>query len=168
MAWYHQWTANLLNCFPWLYEKLTLSMAGDVPVTVPEAPWTSADSDPFESDLMLVTSGGVHRTDQSPFDMTDSRGDPTLRWIPRDQTEFEITHDYYDHSDAEKDINCLYPLPLARKLSRAGLIGSLVSRHLSCMGHIEDPLLPELTFNQLPAMWDELADRPDLVLLSPG
>lgn len=168
MAWYHQWTAKLLEKMPWLYEKLTVMMSGDLPAGVPESPWREFEGDPFDSRLMLVTSGGVHKPDQEPFDVSDSRGDTSFRWVPVDQDQFEITHDYYDHADADEDINCLYPLPLLRSLSKAGLVGPLVYEHLSFMGHIEDPLLPEFVNESLPRMWDELKDKPELIVLSPG
>jgi D-proline reductase (dithiol) PrdB len=168
MAWYHQYTAKLLGQFPWIYERLTLLFAGDLPAGVTESPWTPLSVNPVEARLMLITTGGVHRPDQTPFDMSDSRGDTSFRWIPRNQKSFDITHDYYDHSDADEDINCLYPLPLARRLSNQDLIGRLVERHPSFMGHIEDPIVPELMTESLPKLWEELEDRPDLILLSPG
>lgn len=169
MAWYHQLTTKFLSMVPGLYRKFTLySAGGDLPVDAPSEPWTPLETDPFRARLMLVTSGGVHGLDQTPFDMEDSRGDASYRWLRRGIREYEVTHDYYDHSDADRDLNCLFPLPLARQLSELGLIGELVERHPSFMGHIEDPLLPALMEESLPSMWRELEDRPDLVLLSPG
>lgn len=168
MAWYHQITAKLLEQFPWLYEKITLSAAGEFPNDVPSSPWSNPPADPFSARIMFVTTGGVHTPRQTPFDMSDSRGDTSYRLIPRDQDEFEITHDYYDHRDADEDINCLFPLPLARTLSNNNLIGELADRHVSFMGHIEDPLIPELIDERMPALWEEIPDRPDLILLSPG
>jgi D-proline reductase (dithiol) PrdB len=168
MAWYHQLTAKILNKFPWLYQKLTVLTAGEIPADIPENPWTELTTDSHDASVMLITSGGVHTPQQDPFDMDDSRGDTSYRFIPREQTEFEITHDYYDHSDADEDLNCLFPLPLARHLANFDVIGSLVDRHLSFMGHIENPLVPELVHQSLPAMWEELDDKPELALLSPG
>lgn len=168
MAWYHRWTTKVLSRFPWLYRQMATMAAGEVPVDVPRDPWTPFEGDPFDADLMLVTSGGVHTPDQEPFDMQDSRGDASFRWIPRELDDYEITHDYYDHSDADEDLNCLYPLPLLRERLEGQVVGRLVDRHLSFMGHIEDPLLPELVHESLPKAWAELEDRPDLILLSPG
>ncbi len=65
-------------------------------------------------------------------------------------------------------MNCLFPLELGHRLSESGLIGPMTDRHLSFMGHIEDPLVPRLLEESLPAMWEELDDRPGMVLLSPG
>ncbi|MFB6346071.1 MAG: hypothetical protein ABEK50_09900 [bacterium] len=168
MAWYHQWGARILEQLPWLYEKLTMMSASNLPPGVPEAPWTELSEDPFDARLLFVTSGGAHAPSDKPFDMSDSRGDTSFRWVKSDQDEFTITHDYYDHSDADEDINCLFPLPLALSLSRNDLIGPLAGRHLSFMGHIEDPLLPELMTESLPRMWNQLEDKPELVVLSPG
>ncbi|MFB6355242.1 MAG: hypothetical protein ABEJ65_01855 [bacterium] len=168
MAWYHQWTARILESIPGLYEWVTLKSAGNIPTSVPVTPWTQGPQNPFDRSTMFVTTGGVHTPDQTPFDMSDSRGDTSHRWIPKDQKDFQITHDYYDHSDADEDINCLFPLPLARKLSRINLIGPLTNRHLSFMGHIEDPLLPELMDEQLPKVWNQMNDCPESVVLSPG
>lgn len=168
MAWYHTLGAKLLSQFPSLYEKLTVYFASNLPPGVPESPWTRFEGDAFNSRVMLVTTGGVHSPGAKPFDMQDSRGDTSYRWVHKEQENFEITHDYYDHSDADEDVNCLFPLPLARKLSESGLIGSLTKRHLGFMGHIENPIVPKLMNESLPAMWEELDDRPDLVLLSPG
>lgn len=168
MAWYHRIAARFLETVPWLQERLTVRTAGGIPGEVPDAPWTPAPFDTRSARLMLATTGGVHRPDQEPFDMSDSRGDPSYRWIPRDQSSFRITHDYYDHRGADRDVNCLFPLELGRRLAESGLIGSLTDRHLSFMGHIEDPLVPALMEKSLPAMWEELDDRPEAVLLSPG
>lgn len=168
MAWYHRLGARLLETIPWLHEALAVRAAGEMPGSVPESPWATGPHDPGSGRLMFVTTGGVHHPDQAPFDMSDARGDSSYRWIPRRQTSFEITHDYYDHRDADRDINCLFPLPLARRLAGDGLTGSLTDRHLSFMGHIEDPLIERLMEDSLPRVWEELEDRPDLILLSPG
>ena len=47
-----------------------------------------------------------------------------------------ISHDYYDHKDAEKDINCVFPLERLRELAAEGFIGGLTPFHLTFMGRI--------------------------------
>lgn len=168
MAWYHQITAKILEKFPGIYEWLTLKNASEIPDGLPDSPFESFEGDPFQQKVMLVTTGGVHTPVQEPFDMSDSRGDTSYRLIPSNQEKFTITHDYYDHSDADDDLNCLFPLPLARNFSNNGLIGPLADQHVSFMGHIEDPLLPDFINKSMPQLWENLADRPDLILLSPG
>ena len=168
MAWHHRLIAKVLNHFPSLAEKLTTRVVKSVASELPAKPWQPIEKDPFGAKLMLITTGGVHTPEQPPFDMSDSRGDTSFRWIPRTQSELRITHDYYDHADADADINCLFPLPLANRLSERGLIGSLTSRHASFMGHIEDALVPDFLNKRLPDFRAQLEDRPDLVVLSPA
>lgn len=169
MSWYHRWTARLLEQFPALQEWLTAQSAGNLSVGGRlGTSFQEVGVDPFDSTIMLVTTGGVHTPDQHPFDMSDSRGDTSFRLIPREQSKFIITHDYFNHDDADRDINCLFPLPLVRGLVAEDLIGSLHSKHASFMGHIEDPLLPEFIEVSLPELWEQLDSRPDLILLSPG
>ncbi len=172
MAWHHRLIAKVLNRFPSLAEKLTLRAVKSVASELPAKPWQPITQAPFQAKLMLVTTGGVHTPEQPPFDMGNSHGDTSFRWIPKNQSDFRITHDYYDHTDADADINCLFPLPLANRLSENGLIGSLTSHHPSFMGHIEDPLVPEFLDKRLPDFHsqfkDQLKDPPDLVVLSPA
>lgn len=168
MAWYHRMISRALALVPGLGRKWAARAVGSLEVELPERPWTDDGVDPFKAEVMLITTGGVHRPDQPPFDMSDSRGDTSYRWIPSGTDTYQITHDYYDHRDADRDINCLFPLPLARRLSESEMIGSLTDHHLSFMGHIEDPLVPELVNERLPELWTELEDRPDLMVLSPA
>ena len=74
-------------------------------------PWESGEAIPWalpqkplaECKLALVTTSGVHHSSQEPFDMQDSDGDPSFRAIDGATigNDYKITHDYYDHSDAE-------------------------------------------------------------------
>src|SRR5262245_15141924 len=67
-------------------------------------PWTLLTKSLAHCRVALVTTAGVHRKEDAPFDMEDKNGDPTYRIIPRDSTRDSlcITHDYYDHRDADK------------------------------------------------------------------
>lgn len=83
----------------------------------------------------------VHRKEDAPFNMEDNQGDPTYRIIPRD-VSYEalcITHDYYDHRDADKDLNIVFPLDRLQELAREHLIGEVAPFHYSFMGHIDGP-----------------------------
>ncbi len=50
--------------------------------------------------VALITTGGVHLHAQPPYNMADSRGDPSYRIIPAGTlfSDLTITHNYYDHS----------------------------------------------------------------------
>jgi D-proline reductase (dithiol) PrdB len=123
-----------------------------------------------EARLALVTTGGVHLRAQTPFDMHDSHGDPSYRVIPADTPvdELMITHDYYDHTDAERDLNILFPLELARELAARGAIGGLGTCY-SFMGHIEPPHVETLIRRTAPEVAGMLRqEQIDAVLLTPA
>ncbi len=120
--------------------------------------------------IALITTGGVHLTDQPPFDMADPRGDASFRVIPADtpRERLTITHDYYDHSKAEQDLNILLPIMLLRELAQAGQIGSLATCY-GFMGHIEPPHIDTLVQQTAPQVAGKLKqDRVDAVLLTPA
>jgi D-proline reductase (dithiol) PrdB len=120
--------------------------------------------------MALITTGGVHLNDQPPYDMADPRGDPTFRVIPAGtpRAPLTITHDYYDHRDAERDLNILFPIELFRELAGRGHIGSLADCY-SFMGHIEPPHVETLLRVTAPQVAGKLKqDRVDAVLLTPA
>lgn len=120
--------------------------------------------------IALVTTGGVHLRSQPPFDMGDSRGDPSFRAIPADTPaeQLTITHDYYDHRDAERDLNILFPLALGRELVAQGALGSLGTGY-SFMGHIEPPHVKTLLHSTAPEVARRLRqEQVDAVLLTPA
>lgn len=120
--------------------------------------------------IAFVTTGGVHLRSQPPFDMSDSRGDPSFRAIPADASaeQLMITHDYYDHRDAERDLNILFPLALGRELVARGALGSLGPSY-SFMGHIEPPHLETLLRRTALAVAQQLRqEQVDAVLLTPA
>jgi D-proline reductase (dithiol) PrdB len=103
-----------------------------------DIPWTPFDGETSQSRIALITTGGVHLSSQQPFDMKDPSGDPSFREIPADThpDNLTITHIYYDHWDADRDINIVFPIERIRLLKNSGEIGSINSRHFSFMGHI--------------------------------
>jgi D-proline reductase (dithiol) PrdB len=120
--------------------------------------------------VALITSGGVHLREQPPFDMIDPRGDPSFRAIPPDtpRDALTITHDYYNHSDADRDLNILYPLELFRELAWRGVFASLATGY-GFMGHIEPPHVETLLRTTAPAVAGKLKqEQVDCVLLTPA
>lgn len=117
--------------------------------------------------VAFLTTAGVHLKTQNGFDVKN--GDHTFRTIPDDASEDElmISHTHYDTSDAEKDINCIYPISILHELQNDGYIGSTASAHYGLMGYIPDtkPLLEKT----IPQLIEKLkADKVDVLLLSPG
>ncbi len=135
-----------------------------------ETPFAAMRTPLDRARIALITTGGVHTVDQQPYDMNDPRGDPTFRAIPADiaRDQLTITHDYYDHRDAEKDLNILFPLELFRELEQLQIIGSLATCY-SFMGHIKPPYVETLLCTTAPQAAGMLKqDRVDAVLLTPA
>jgi D-proline reductase (dithiol) PrdB len=134
-------------------------------------PWSALTKPLNECRLMLVTTSGVHHRTQPPFDMNDPMGDPTLRIISADADAagLTVTHDYYDHRDADKDLNVVFPLWRLKEFSSRGVIGGMTDVHLSFMGHIDGPHIETLIEKTAPEA-ARLAVRAgaDCVILTPG
>lgn len=127
--------AKLFARFPSLVERWAKSQEF---ITYRETPWTPFFKERKDSRIALVTTAGVHLRSQSPFNMDDAEGDPTYREIPATipVNELTITHNYYDHEDADRDINVVFPIERLRELESEGVIGEITPRHFSLMGHI--------------------------------
>ena len=98
----------------------------------PEYKWSVYESAPFaplvkplnRSRVGLVSSGGIFENDQEPFDGW-AVNDFSLRVIPMD-TPFDrlrLSHNYFDHRDAVKDYNCVFPIQRIQELAEEGFIG---------------------------------------------
>ncbi len=100
------------------------------------APWTPIVKPLTESRVALISSGGVYRRDQPPF--KPDKNDLTFREIPADTDvrELRISHDYYDHRDAEQDVNCVFPIERMGELAAEKFIGGLPEVHFTFMGRI--------------------------------
>lgn len=119
--------------------------------------------------VALLTAGGVHRPDQTPFDMDDPDGDPTFRLVPPASDGLTITHDYYDHGAADEDVNCVFPIDRLHELAGDGTIGAVAPRHVSCMGHIRGRHLETFVGETAPRIARTLVeDGVDVVVASPG
>ncbi len=90
------------------------------------SPWTSFKKPLREATLALISSAGIFREDQEPFDPW-AVNDLSFREIPKNTpiTRLKLHHNYFDHRDALKDLNCVFPLERLRELEREGFIGRL-------------------------------------------
>ena len=119
-------------------KNMVHSIIGDIPIT----PFKKETSD---SVIALVTTAGVHLKTQEVFNVVD--GDPTVRFIPSTSVEDDlmISHNHFDRSDADQDINCVFPLTRLKELADEGVIGGVADTHYGLMGYIPDtvPLIEE-------------------------
>lgn len=93
------------------------------------SPWTPFEKELSEACIALISSAGIFRDDQPPFDSW-AVNDLSFREIPVD-TPFErlrLHHNYFDHRDAVKDLNCVFPIHRLKELEGAGVIGRLASK----------------------------------------
>ena len=100
-------------------------------------PFTPLDKDLSKLTVAIVTAAGVHRRDQDPFNIADELGDLTFRTIAGDaaSADLMVTHHHYDHSDADQDLNVVFPLELLRELKSEGFIGEVAREHVGYMGY---------------------------------
>ncbi len=82
--------------------------------------------------VTLLTSGGISQCAMPAFDPL-ARNDHRVDAINRDvaATDFQIHDAYYDHHDAEIDINCQFPIDRLRELEQSGEIGAIAKRFWS-------------------------------------
>lgn len=165
----NQLIAKVITRFPSLAQRF---------ITAYE-PWESGEATPWakvtkplnQCRVAIVTTSGVHHSNQQPFDMQDSEGDPSFREIDGSSItdSYKITHDYYDHSDAEKDINIIFPIDRLRELQQEKVIGELAQSHYSFMGHIDGHHIATLIGKSARQIVEKLRkDAVDVVLLTPA
>jgi D-proline reductase (dithiol) PrdB len=90
------------------------------------SPWTPFEKSLDRACLALISSGGIFRHDQEPFDPWAVNG-LSFRQIPTDTPyqDLELHHNYFDHRDALRDLNCIFPVQRLEQLADQGFIGRL-------------------------------------------
>lgn len=171
MNWYrikNKVISRIITRYPLLAGKFVESYA---PWESEDIPWTRFTKLLSESTVAIVTTAGVHHRDQTPFNMLDKNGDPSYRIIDltRPLSSLMITHDYYDHADADRDINIVFPVERLREFTSEGVIRRLADRNYGFMGHITKPHIITLMNQTAPEVARLLKqDGVDAVLLTPG
>jgi len=133
-------------------------------------PFTPFDRELSRSTIAIVTAGGVHLQDQEGFNIADELGDLTFREIPPDvdSAELMVTHHHYDHSDADQDINVVFPIDALRDLKAEGFIGDIAKKHIGYMGYTMQ--LKAMYEGTAPEIANEIdkGSRADAVVLTGG
>ncbi len=160
--------ARLLTRFPSLLDRFIEKTEA---VSVSGIPWTPVRKPLKDSVVALVTTAGVHLKSQKPFDMLDKDGDPAYREVPSATplSEYMITHDYYDHTDADSDLNIVFPIERLREMEARGEIKGLAKANYSFMGHIDGRHIDTLIRKTAPEVAGLLKrESVDVALLTPG
>lgn len=133
-------------------------------------PFTPFDGALRKSTIAIVTAGGVHMKDQEPFNIADELGDLTFRVIPPevDSKDLMVTHHHYDHTDADQDINVVFPIDVLRDLVEEGFVGALARKHIGYMGYTMQ--LKAMYEGTAPEIANEIdrGSRADAVILTGG
>ncbi len=145
------------------------------PFTLPSAALSA-------SRISMISLAGVYRKGQKPFNVSPGvvppplramrfkdRGDWSFREIPSDTdpTELAIAHAHYDHSEADEDINCVFPLARLVELEIEGFIGECAPVQYSVMGYVPEvkPILDTVVREIIPRL---LQLEVDAVVVSGG
>lgn len=133
-------------------------------------PFTPFDGELSKATVAIVTAGGVHLKEQEPFNIADELGDLTFRVIPPDvdASQLMVTHHHYDHSDADADINVVFPIDVLRDLKEEGFIRDVAKKHVGYMGYTMQ--LKAMYEGTAPEIANEIdkGSRADVVVLTGG
>jgi D-proline reductase (dithiol) PrdB len=106
-----------------------------------------------ESRICLVSLAGVYRKGQKPYNTSAGMVPPQLRamrfkergdWsfreiaLDADSTDLAVAHAHYDHSEADEDINCVFPMIRLVELEVEGFIGECSNAHYALMGFVPE------------------------------
>ena len=124
--------------------------------------------------VALISTAGIARKDDQPFDQERERrepfwGDPTFRVIPLGTTEQDVRiyHMHIDPRFGEADLDVVLPMRRLTELAEDGVVGPPAPRHYSLMGYILDPTV--LVEQTAPAIAERMrADGVDVAALVPA
>ena len=79
-----------------------------------------------------------------------------------------VSHGHYDHSDADRDMNCVFALDRLKELKDQGSIGHVSEKHLTFAGY-QKALARQFYEDTPPAIADILeSEGVDAVVLTAG
>jgi len=127
-----------------------------------------------ECTVALLSTAGIARTDDRPFDQDGERrnpwwGDPSFRVLPfgTSEADIRIHHLHIDPRFGEADLDVVLPMRRLAELAAEGVVRRPAPRHFSTMGYILDATeLLEKTVPAIAACLEE--DHVDVVALAPA
>jgi D-proline reductase (dithiol) PrdB len=101
-----------------------------------DVPFTPLLKSLDQAKVALFSSGGIFHKNQKIFN--PEKNDYTYRIIEKtaEPTDLRISHDNYDHTDAERDINCVFPYERFQQLEDEGIIKEFSPRAFTFMGRM--------------------------------
>jgi D-proline reductase (dithiol) PrdB len=118
-----------------------------------------------EATICIVSTAAVRAKSDKPFNV---EGDATFRVIGGELSGTDLAYDdtHYDHSCADADMNCIFPIDRVRELAIEKRVGGLTDNHFS-LGFSQ--ALRDLRERTIPVLVKEVdRARPDVVLLTGG
>jgi D-proline reductase (dithiol) PrdB len=103
-----------------------------VPITPPPV-WTPVTKELKDMTIALATAAGVHLKSDKRFNLA---GDTTYRVVP-DSAKVEdlmVSHGGYDNADANRDINCMFPIDRLHEIVKEGFVKAIAPMHYTFMG----------------------------------
>lgn len=168
---YHPWVftpAEQQKFAAWV-ERINIGHTGTRHLRNEQLHWTPVSKPLSECVVNLFTTGGVHLQSDRPFDVANPHGDWSFREIPTDvdTADLAITHTHYNHVEADRDVNCMFPLDRLRELRDQGVIGGIAPMAYTIMGFNPDP--GPLVQNTIPELARQIkAGGADLLFMTCG
>lgn len=153
------------NYFPYAYNRFSLKHVNEHH----NRPEATLAKPLHECRVALLTSAGAHLKSDPPFNVDNPAGDHTIRIIPSDTNEEDltVTHIYYDTKSAKIDPSIVFPLKQLKSMADEGIIGSLSDTNIGLNGGILDTALVEK--ESIPKVIERFRDEHvDVALLVPG
>ncbi|MGD2124655.1 MAG: glycine/sarcosine/betaine reductase selenoprotein B family protein [Desulfobacteraceae bacterium] len=129
------------------YRFLPPGLAAWVRTFIPEGdfegsiPWTPLSKPLNRATIALVTSAGISRNSDPPFDMEREKreplwGDRSYRAIPKGtaEKEIDVNHLHINTTYIRKDMNVMLPLKRMAEFEQEGIIGRLADTAYSYYG----------------------------------
>jgi len=138
-----------------------------------EIPFTPLKKPLRECTVALISTAGIARNNDPPFDQEGERrnpwwGDPSFRRIPLGTSEKDVRiyHLHVDPKFGEEDLDVVLPMRRLAELASEGVVGRPAPTHYSFMGYILDTT--ELMATSAPAIAASLhEEQVDAVALVP-
>lgn len=103
-----------------------------VPIT-PKPVWAEVTKELKDMKVALATAAGIHLKTDERFNFA---GDSTFRIVPgtANASDLMVSHGGYDNADANKDVNCMFPIDRMHELVRDGVIKEFSEVNFGFMG----------------------------------